>query len=300
MEQEEKKTNKSATLLLALFLFVSAGVNIYQWKNQTTTVVTYDLQIDSLLLVRIELERELATATSELEKYRGMSVTLDSLLNDATAEIFRQEKKIRFLISKEKNTAVLNAKLKIELDSLRIMKEDYFDKIDALITENKDLKEQNEILQESVGGLKKEKTVLQGKVDAAAMLKAEYLKITAFKKKGNGKFVVSSTAKRTNKLELCFTIMDNAIATKGERMVYLVAKEPTGKILAGYSNATFNDSETGEELVATASQKMDYSGKKQNICLDFESDQRKLTSGTYTFLVYVDGTYLGESAYLLK
>jgi cell division septum initiation protein DivIVA len=180
------------------------------------------------------------------------------------------------------------------------MKDDYFDKIDALITENKDLKEQNEILQESVGGLKKEKTVLQGKVDAAAMLKAEYLKITAFKKKGNGKFIASSTAKRTNKLELCFTIMDNAIATKGERMVYIVVKEPTGKILAGYSKATFNDTETGEELVATASQKMDYNGNKQNICLNYESDQRKLTSGTYTFLVYVDGTFLGESAYLLK
>jgi hypothetical protein len=300
MEQEKRKSNKSATLLLALFLFVSAGVNIYQWKNQTTTVVSYDTQIDSLLVVRIELERELATATSELEKYRGMSVTLDSLLNDATAEISRQENKIRDLIAKEKNKAVLNAKLNIELDSLRKMKDDYFDKIDALITENKDLKEQNEILQESVGGLKKEKTVLQGKVDAAAMLKAEYLKITAFKKKGNGKFIASSTAKRTNKLELCFTIMDNAIATKGERMVYIVVKEPTGKILAGYSKATFNDTETGEELVATASQKMDYNGNKQNICLNYESDQRKLTSGTYTFLVYVDGTFLGESAYLLK
>ncbi len=300
MEQEEKKSNNAATLLIALLLLLSAGANVYQWKNQSTTVVAYDSQIDTLLSVRIELERELAAATAELEKYRGMSSSLDSLLNDANEKIAAQEKNIRDLISKEKNSTVLNSKLQRELAELRRLKEEYFEKIDALILENKELKAQNEILQESVGGLKKEKTVLQRKVDQAKMLKAEYLKVVSYKKKGNGKFVPSSTAKRTNKLELCFTIMDNMIADKGERLIYVVAKEPTGKVLAGYSKATFNDADTGEELVATASQKMDYNGNKQNVCLNYESDQRMLSSGTYTFMVYVDGLLIAETAYMLK
>jgi predicted nucleic acid-binding Zn-ribbon protein len=300
MEQEEKKSNKSATLLLALLLLGSIGANVYQWKNQKTTVVTYDTQIDTLMEVRIELEKELATATSELEKYRGMSTSLDSLLNDASDKIGSQEKLIRDLIAKEKNTQSLNSKLRSELEQLKKLKEEYFEKIDALLTENKELKEQNVILQESVGGLKKEKTVLQRKVDQAAMLKAEYLVVLSYKKKGKDKFVPSSTAKRTNKLELCFTIMDNLIAAKGERMVYVVVKEPTGKVLAGYSKATFNDAENGEQLEATASQKIDYNGNKQNICLNYENDKRILTSGTYTFLVYVDGVLLGETAYMLK
>jgi hypothetical protein len=301
MEQEEKKSNnKAAILFIALLLLLSVGANVYQWKNQTTTVVQYDSQIDSLLTVRIELERELASATAELEKYRGMSTTLDSLLNDASSKIENQEKIIRDLIAKEKNTAVLNTKLKKELAELRKMKEDYFDQIDQLVAENKELKEQNIILQESVGGLKKEKTVLQTKVDKASMLKAEYLQVKAYKKKSNGKFVESATAKRTNKLELSFTIMDNVIAAKGERMVYVVMKEPTGKVLGGISKATFNDSETGEELMATASQKIDYNGNKQNLNLSFENDKRILTSGTYTMMVYVDGTLLGETAYMLK
>lgn len=300
MEQEEKKSNNAATLLIALLLLLSAGANVYQWKNQSTTVVAYDSQIDTLLSVRIELERELATATAELEKYRGMSASLDSLLNDANEKIAAQEKTIRELIGKEKNTAVLNVKLQKELAELRRLKEEYFEKIDALILENKELKAQNEILQESVGGLKQEKTALQRKVDQAKMLKAEYLKVVPYKKKGNGKFVPSSTAKRTNKLELCFTIMDNMIADKGERLIYVVAKEPTGKVLAGYSKATFNDADTGEELVATASLKMDYNGNKQNVCLNYENDKRILTSGTYTFMVYVDGLLIAETAYMLK
>ncbi len=300
-EQDQKKSNNAATLLLAFLLLLSAGANVFQWKNTgSSSSVGNSVEYDSLLTIRIELERELASADAELEKYRGMSTSLDSLLNDANLKIGDQEKIIRELIAKEKNTATLNGKLQVELANLRRMKEDYFDKIDALITENKELKAQNEILQESVGGLKKEKNVLQRKVDQAKLLKAEYLKVASFKKKGNGKFVESSTAKRTNKLELCFTIMDNPVAEKGERMIYIVVKEPTGKTLAGYSKATFNDADTGEEIVATASQKMDYNGNKQNVCLNYESDQRLLTSGTYSFVVYVDGILLAETAYMLK
>jgi hypothetical protein len=300
MSQEEKKSNKSAVLFIALLLFLSAGVNVYQWKNQSETVVTYDSQIDSMITVRIELERELASTSVELEKYRGMSVSLDSLLNDANRKIDAQERKIRALISSEKNNKTLNAKLKAELEELRKLKGEYLDQIDQLVAENKELKEQNMILQESVGGLKKEKTDLQGKVMQASQLKVEYLKIASYKKKGSGKFVESAIAKRTNKLELCFTVMDNTIAVPGERMIYIVVKEPTGKILAGYSKATFNEAETGAELMATSSQKIDFSGSKQDVCLSYENDERILTSGTYTMSVYIDGTLVGESAYMLK
>lgn len=298
--EQNKSNNKSATLLIALLLLVSVGGNVYQWKSTSNTVMSYDNQIDSLDNVRYDLERELATSDLELEKYRGMSSTLDSLLNDASADIAKKEKEIRSLIGKEKNASALNAKLKKELEQLRALKDEYFEKIDQLVMENKELKAQNEILQESVGGLKKEKTTLEGKVNVAAQLKVEYVKVSSYKKKGNGKFVESATAKRTNKLDICFTILDNAIAEKGERMAYAVIKEPSGKVLAGYSKATFNEAATGEEIMATASQKVDYTGAKQNLCIGFENDQRILTSGTYSCSVYIDGILVGETAYILK
>ncbi|MES2559435.1 MAG: hypothetical protein V4590_06820 [Bacteroidota bacterium] len=298
--EQNKSNNKSATLLIALLLLVSVGGNVYQWKNQNNTVITYDNQIDSMVTVRIDLEKELATSGLELEKYRGMSSTLDSLLNDATDEIAEKEKKIRSLISKEKNSSSLNAKLKKELDQLRALKDEYFEKIDQLVAENKELKAQNEILQESVGGLKKEKSALEGKVNVAAQLKAEYIKVASYKKKSNGKYVESATAKRTNKLDVCFTLMDNAIAEKGERMAYAVIKEPSGKVLAGYSKATFNEAGTGEEIMATASQKVDYTGVKQNLCIGYENDERILNSGTYRCYLYIDGMLVGETAYILK
>lgn len=298
--EQNNANNKMATLLLALLLLVSVGGNVFQWKNQKNTVVTYDNQIDSMVTVRVELERELATTGLELEKYRGMSITLDSLLNDASAQIAVKEAQIRKLLASEKSSGILNAKLKAELVQLRQLKDSYFEQIDQLISENKELKAQNEILQASVGGLKVEKSALENKVTMAAQLKAEYVKVTSYKKKGNGKFVESSTAKRTNKLDVCFTIMDNAVAEKGNRMAYVVIKEPSGKVLAGYSKATFNEANTGEEIMATASQKVDYTGAKQNVCIGYENDERILTSGTYSCFLYIDGHLIGETAYILK
>jgi hypothetical protein len=297
----ENKSNRFATLLfVGLILLVSVGGNIYQWNSQKNTIVTYDVQIDSLVNTRIEVEKELATASAELEKYRGMSTTLDSLLNDANEQIGVKEKKIRELLTREKNSGALNAQLKKELEALKQLKDEYFDKIDALVAENKVLKEQNQILQDNIGGLKQEKTVLQKKVDQAAMLKAEYFKVAAYKKRNNGSFTESATAKRTNKLELCFTLLDNTVAEQGDRLLYLVITEPTGKVLGSISKTSFNDVYTGEQLLATSSKKITYTGEKQDLCMSFENDKRILTSGTYKFALYIDGMLLGETGYILK
>ncbi|MEI6509314.1 MAG: hypothetical protein WCO54_12600, partial [Bacteroidota bacterium] len=112
---ESQKQNKTTQVVLIIVLLLSAIFNVYQWKNHTTTVVTYDTKIDSMIVVRIDLERELATSNVELDKYRGISANLDTLLNEANHKMELQEKKIRSLISKEKDMNSLNKKLKVEL-----------------------------------------------------------------------------------------------------------------------------------------------------------------------------------------
>lgn len=296
---ETQKQNKTTSVILILLLLISGIYNVYQWKNQTTTVVTYDTKIDSMIVVRIDLERELATSNVELEKYRGISANLDTLLNDANEKMAQQEKKIRSLIAKEKNVNSLNKKLKVELDELRRMKDEYLEKIDQLVTENKELKAKNEELNTSVTNLSEEKKNLQSKVGVASQLKAEYVKVSTFKKKSSGKFVEASIAKKTNKMEVCFTVMDNKVAQPGDRMLYVVIKEPTGKILAGISKAIFNN-EKGEELAATASYKINYTGDKQETCMNFETEERNLVSGSYNIDIYIDGTLVANTTYMLK
>ena len=82
-------------------------------------------------------------------------------------------------------------------------------------------------------------------------------------------------------------------------MVYLVIKEPTGKILAGQSKAEFKN-EKGEDISATASYKINYTGEKQNVRLSFETEERNLTSGSYDIDIYIDGTLVANTSYMLK
>jgi cell division septum initiation protein DivIVA len=179
------------------------------------------------------------------------------------------------------------------------MREDYLERIDQLITENNQLKAQNESLTQSVQNLNEDKRNLQQKVSVASELKAEYVKINSYKKKGSGKLVESAIAKRTNKIEACFTVMDNSVAQQGERMAYLVITEPGGKILAGYSKAEFTDA-NGETLNATASYKFNYDGQKQNVCLSYENNERVLNSGSYMVDVYLEGKLVSSSVINLK
>jgi phage shock protein A len=295
----EAKNKNRLIIPLLILLLLSIGYNFYQRNNHTTTVVAYDSKIDTMINARVELERELSSLEVELEKYRGISSNLDSLLNDANEDIAQQEKRIRAMLAKETDNKKLIAKLNSELAELKSLREDYIERIDQLITENNMLKVQNEELNTSIQNLNDERKSLMNKVQVASQLTAEYIKVNSFKKKSSGKYTETSIAKRTNKLEVCFTIMDNKVAPTGDKKMYIVITEPTGKILAGYSKAEFT-SVNNEQVSASASSLVNYDGQKQNVCLSYENDERILTPGTYTIDIFIDGTFVANTAYLLK
>lgn len=294
----QNKSSKN-TLIIGIILLLSIIANIYQWNNHTTTVVQYGKDVDSLVNVRIAVERELASTAMELEKYRGIASNLDSLLNDANTSIAKQENRIRQLLSSEKNAKKLNKKLQVELAELKKLRDEYLDKIDGLMAENKALKLQNEDLNKQVGDLNETKNQLQAQVNTASRLKTEYVKITAFKKKSSGKLVESALAKKTNKIEVCYTIMDNKVAQAGDRSFYLRIIAPNNKPLMGYTHTEMKTN-TGEIMDMTASQKINFSGEKQNMCLAYENEERNLESGTYTVEIYIDGEISYSSSIVLR
>jgi hypothetical protein len=287
MTDSTKKNNNTLTLLL-LLLITSIGANFYQWKSHSSMVVSHGNEVDSLQTLRLNVERELGLTSIELEKYRGIAGNLDTLLNEANSEIALQEEKIKKLLANEKDGKKLSEQLKIEIAKLHKLRDEYLDKIDGLMAENDRLKTANDSLNTELVNLNEQKNLLVGKVATAAQLKAEYVKVNSYKKKLNGKYTESALAKRTNKLDACFTLMDNKVASTGDKMIYLVITAPDGKILMSYTKAQFTNSE-GKALDATASLKIEYTGAKQDLCLSYENDERILEAGTYQMSIYSDG-----------
>jgi hypothetical protein len=300
MESNHSKKNNSkvGVIALLLLLLVSIGFNVFQYTKHTDEIVAHGSEVDSLTNIKIEVEKELASTNMELEKYKGIASNLDSLLGNANDVLKMQEEKIRNIIGKEKNVSLLNTKLKLELEVLRNIREQYLAKIDSLMVENGTLKAQNAELANTVSGLNSAKQSLEKTVETASMLKVEYIKVTAYKKKGNGKLVESNLAKRTNKIDVCFTILDNKVRQKGEVIAYLRITAPDGKPLAGINKGLVKIN--NEEIECTSNLKVDYQNEKQNVCLAYDGMERNLESGTYTIDLYIDNNSVHSSSFILK
>jgi predicted nucleic acid-binding Zn-ribbon protein len=293
--QEKKSGNK----LWIILLLLSVVLNIYQWQNHTTTINTYEQKVDTLVVERVNVEKELSDTKAELEKYRGISANLDSLLNEAQAKIDEQSKKIREIGAREKNFKSLNEQLKKQLADLQILRDEYLGRIDSLLMANQQLVSEKQQLTSNVENLSKN---LETTVATASVLKSEYLKIKSFKRRSSGKYVETALAKRTHKLEVCFDVLDNRIAKPGEKTLYLKITEPGGKPIGNRSTGsnTFRTS-TGEEVMYASSMSFEYTGAKQNMCLNYEEQEdKKFPPGTYLIEVYVDGNLSGAGSYVLR
>ena len=298
MENNEDQKKSKGTLWIVLLL-ISAVLNIFQWRNHTTTVNSYEEKVDTLIIERVNVEKELSETKSELNKYQGISANLDSLLNEANGKITALEANVKKITRSNRNAMAMNEDLKKQLSDLQALRDEYLNKIDSLLTANKQLTEEKQQLTSTVENLSKN---LESTVNTASVLKAEYFKTQSFKRRGNGKFVETSMAKRTHKLNVCFDVLDNKIAKSGERTVYLKITEPGGKVMGNRSEGSNSfKMANGEEALYTSSTTLDYSGTKQNVCIPYEEQNDKMfPAGTYLIEAYIDGNLAGASSYVMK
>ncbi len=295
--ENQNSSGKKGIIWIVLFA-ASALFNVYQWRNHTTTTEVYEVTKDSLITARVDVEKELGATIEELNKYKGINDHLDSLLAEANGKIDEQKARIQKLIRSEGNSASLNKKLAAELETLKKLRDEYLDKIDALMVENQRLKQDSTNLAGNVETLTKN---LETTVNTASVLKSEYFKITSYKKRNNGKFTTTVMSKRTNKLDVCFTLLANAIAKGGEKNVYLRIVEPGGKVM-GNRSAGSNSFKmaSGEEVMFTNTVAVNYENKNVEQCISYEESERVFTPGTYVIEVYVDGNLSGASSYVLR
>jgi len=299
METQNPDQKKSGGTLWIILLLLSVILNIYQWRNHSTEITSYEQKVDTLYVERTNFEKELVETRAELNKYQGISSNLDSLLKEANDKIDQEEKKLRDITKHEKNDLELNKKLKEQLADLQTLRDDYLGRIDSLLMVTKQLQSDKEQLTGTVEHLSKN---LETTVNTASMLKSEYIKTKSYKRKNSGKFVEAAMAKRSHKLEVCFDVLDNKIAKPGDKNVYLKITEPGGKPIGNKStgSASFKTA-GGEEVMYAATTTINYTGDKQNVCLSYEEKEDKMfPAGTYLIEIYIDGNLSGASSYVMK
>lgn len=297
MNDQSSKGNSNK--LLILLLLVSLGLNAWLYFSKSDMAETHRIEKEGLITANLDIEKELNDTYTELNQYKGINSRLDSLLIEANAKVDNQKARITALVKKEGNTAKLNKQLMAELQELKKMRDEYLERIDVLLVENEQLKKEKSDLSGTVETLTKN---LESTVNTASILKAEYLKVTTYKKRNNDKFTTTAMAKRTNKVESCFTVLENKIARAGEKTIYMRLIEPGGKVVGNRTEGSnsFKNAVTKEDMLFTTSKTINYKNEKESICIDWTEQDRIFTPGTYMIEIYIDGYLSSASSISLR
>ncbi len=284
----EKKLKTIIWVLVAIIV-VLGGVFIYVWTDRNAMI--NDLTIDKENLT--EQMEQLQT------DYANLSSTNDTLNQSLNLE----REKVAQLIEKVKQTEATNkAKLRKyekELGTLRSIMRNYIHQIDSLNTLNIALREEaSQAKQEAkeskqrYNDLKTTTDDLTKQVEKGSVLRGRGLSMIGMNDKGKA----TERSSRATRLKTCITLVENSIAKKGARTVYVRIKGPDGILMTSGEQQIFEAD--GEQLMCSASRDVDYEGQEVEVCIFFQPASQ-LTKGVYSVDVYTtDGKVASGDTYL--
>ena len=146
MNEQPSKGNNTNKILI-IVLIASLGLNAWLYSSKTDMAQSNRIEKEGLITANLDIEKELNDTYTELNQYKGINSRLDSLLLEANSKVDEQKSKIVKLMKNELNSSKLNKQLIAEMNELKKMRDDYLERIDAILIENKTLKkEKNEFV----------------------------------------------------------------------------------------------------------------------------------------------------------
>jgi len=293
METTKTQSGKAAkAIMIALFIILIAviAVFIYVWLDRAK-------MIDELTTDKQSLTLRLENLRSE---YDDLQTTNDTI----NLRLIEEREKVDLLIERLKTTEATNRgkirQYEQELGLLRDIMRGYVRQIDSLNVLNQALRAETIMARNQVAesGRKYETLVkhtdeLTQKVEKGAVVRIRDVKVAAITTKAKE----TNSAKSTAKLRTCVTFVENSIAQRGFRNVYIRVKGPDKILLAQGQNYFTVDN---EQLIYSDMREIDYQGEDLEVCIFYGGANEKFVKGVYTVDVYSGGALVGSGQLLLK
>lgn len=298
---DQSKKNKKA-LILGITLLLSIGGNLYLLKSGSDYKEESQELFSGLKQQYDDIDKLYDESMEMVDSYKSENTALSEDLEGKVSELKSLKQDIERLKRTVKDKAELARKLKAKYSKVLELNKELENRIDDLLVENKNLFDKNESLKDNVDSLNIEKTSLGEKVNTGSQLKAEYFTTAMYKKRSSGKFRETRLAKRTNKIEVSFALLDNPIANKEEKTVYLRIVAPTGKVLGNpiMGSDVFTVTSSDDEQKFSVKKVYTYTGEKQELTLSYLEEELRFESGEYKVEIYVDNYLAGTSVFSLK
>ena len=281
---------KKIIIALAAVAVVLLGVLIYVFVDRNSIINDLTIEKDDLTAQMVQLQNDYATLS-----------TANDTLN---AELMLEQEKVAQLSERVKKTEANNKakllKYERELGTLRTIMRGYIKQIDSLNTLNSELrvaaataKKEAKESKNRYENLKSTTEQLGKQVELGSIVKGRGMNVIGINASGKE----SDRSSRVAKLKSCIYLVENTIAKKGPRIVYLRVKGPDGILMTQNPMQMFTVG--GEEMIYSASREVDYQGDEVEICIYFEYGEQ-FTKGVYSVEAYTTEGKLGSADVLLK
>ena len=289
--------NKSRNLIIIIILLVLAigGISFFAFRQ-----VQENKEMSELFAIeKEEMENEYTTFANQYDELQ-IQINNDSLRQKLENEKLRTQRLLEELRQVKSSNAAEITRLKKELKTVREVMRSYIVQIDslnrlneALVTENKAVKEKYTEATRQITSLAEEKKTLNEKVALAAQLDATNISVQAKNKRGK----TIEKAKNVKKIAVSFTIVKNITAQTGERIIYIRIAQPGNEILSKSASDTFTYE--NRELQYSIKKYIEYTGEEQEVTAYWDVEEF-LQAGTYNVYIFADGTMIGENSFKLK
>lgn len=292
-KEAEKKNSGNLRIVMVLLAVVAVGL-----------AVTLFAVVGAKNKLVYQLNEEKADLTEQIVNLQSDFEGLSSDYDNINSQLDSSREEIAQLIDRVKKTEATNrAKIRQyekELGTLRSIMRGYIEQIDSLNTLNKKLtaeaakarreaaesKKRNQELTEQV-------ETLSGRVSAGAVLKARGIRMEAY----NASDKIIDKSNRVAKLLVTLSLVENELAERGPKRVYVRVFDPSGNILSDGKTGSF--SVGGEVLDATASREVDYQGSEVEMSI-YVNNIPAFYKGVYTVQAYTEQSLLGSAELLLR
>jgi hypothetical protein len=281
-----------AIIVVLILLLLGSLAYIYKIKNESAEIQT------NLVSEKAKLQADLEAKIAEYEKAIADNTALKSELEAEQAKMVDLLEKLK----KSKGDATSMAKFKLQYFQL---KKD----MDNLVAENNTLKEKNIRLTKNLDStnvvltdakikidtLNNQKTSLVKTVEKGQKLSILNLQTIAVKQKSSGKQVNTDKASRADLLKISFTIAENQIAKKGDRIYYIQVIDSKNNVLGEKKNEAFGSNYLSYSFTKT----IQYENK--TVIVQEDLPVKNIFGGSYFVNVFdKDGNLVAKSNFSLR
>ncbi len=288
----EQATTKTPTGVIAATVILALGLLLL--------VIMYFSQRSRMNEMETVLTQEKDSLANELRLMVKGYDTLKTNNDTLNANLFKEKEKIVKLLAVNASNSQLIKKYKAEISTMREIMKSYIVQIDSLNTRNKILSAQNKEIQQQITQvrntnteLSKDKEVLNSKVEIASVIQAKDILAVSLNKKRKE----TTRINLLDKLRICFTLRENALAKAGEKEVFMRVLRPDSLVITTSADNLFKYK--GKDIVFSASRMVDYMNQDIDVCI-FLDNTGDFIVGNYSVELYLENSIIGRTNFMLS